>query len=274
MNTRTFFLSTIPILFAVVAAGQVTTDVNPDLATGLPRMGAITGAPYSADEVSEHTQTLADGTHISKTNSVVHLYRDSAGRTRTERQAGPPGRSASMMIEIRDPVAGFQYTFDSQIKVAHRFAILHAPPRPPPPPPPGGASTSKTNSIAPAITFTRAAPANRIGDSFVLPRPQVSSETLESQVIEGVVATGRRTTSTWPAGSQGNDRPIAVISEIWISPELNVTVLSKDSDPRSGENTTKLINISRAEPDSSLFQPPLGYQIVDQPGEEDRGFQH
>ena len=88
------------------------------------------------------------------------------------------------------------------------------------------------------------------------------------------MATGRRTTSTWPAGSQGNDRSIAMISEIWTSPELNITILTKDSDPRSGENTTKLINISRAEPDPSLFQPPLDYTIIHEPTPEDLGLQY
>jgi hypothetical protein len=36
------------------------------------------------------------------------------------------------------------------------------------------------------------------------------------------------------------------------------------SDPRSGEQTQKLINISRSEPDASLFQPPPDYTIVDE----------
>jgi hypothetical protein len=42
-----------------------------------------------------------------------------------------------------------------------------------------------------------------------------------------------------------------------------MAVLTRTSDPRRGESTTKLTNISRAEPDPSLFQPPAGYEIVD-----------
>jgi hypothetical protein len=41
-------------------------------------------------------------------------------------------------------------------------------------------------------------------------------------------------------------------------------VLTTTSDPRRGENTMKFTNISRAEPDPSLFQPPDGYEILDQ----------
>jgi hypothetical protein len=64
--------------------------------------------------------------------------------------------------------------------------------------------------------------------------------------------------------SQGNDRPISAVSEIWTSPELKVTILSKSNDPRSGENIQKLINISRDEPSASLFQPPPDYTVVDE----------
>src|SRR5947208_3558873 len=52
---------------------------------------AITGAAYSAQEVTEHVQTLADGTHIKLKPRTMLLFRDSQGRTRTERPIGPPG---------------------------------------------------------------------------------------------------------------------------------------------------------------------------------------
>ena len=71
-------------------------------------------------------------------------------------------------------------------------------------------------------------------------------------------------TQTIPTGEQGNDRPFEIVSETWMSPDLKTAVLSKHNDPRSGENTTRLINISRNEPDPSLFQPPPDYQIVDE----------
>jgi hypothetical protein len=34
--------------------------------------------------------------------------------------------------------------------------------------------------------------------------------------------------------------------------------------PTPTDPTTRLTNISRAEPDPSLFQPPAGYQILDE----------
>ena len=60
-------------------------------------MMPVTGNPYSADQISEHTQTLSDGTHITQNNTTQHLFRDSQGRTRTERpmMMGPIGQNAS-----------------------------------------------------------------------------------------------------------------------------------------------------------------------------------
>ena len=80
-------------------------------------------------------------------------------------------------------------------------------------------------------------------------------------------AEGHRITQTIPTGAQGNDRPISVITETWDSPELKLRVMSKRSDPRSGENTTQILNINRAEPDPSLFTIPAGYTVVDETGE-------
>ena len=87
------------------------------------------------------------------------------------------------------------------------------------------------------------------------------------EVIEGVSAEGIRFTHTIPAGAQGNERPIVTTTDRWMSPEHRVMNLSKTNDPRSGEFTTRLTNISRAEPDPALFQPPPDYTIVDEKDE-------
>ena len=96
--------------------------------------------------------------------------------------------------------------------------------------------------------------------------PRSSSESLGSQVMEGLVVEGKVIHQTFPAGATGNDRPFEVTSEFWISSELRVTVLSRTSDPRSGENLTGLSKISRAEPDPRLFQVPRDFQVVDESG--------
>ncbi len=99
-------------------------------------------------------------------------------------------------------------------------------------------------------------------------RPQSSTESLGSQTIEGVYVEGKKTTTTFPVGIMGNDRPLVRVMESWISPDLKITVVSKNSDPRMGESTTRMRNINRSEPDPALFGVPADYQIVDENGEK------
>jgi hypothetical protein len=93
-----------------------------------------------------------------------------------------------------------------------------------------------------------------------------NTESLGSQVIEGVMAEGQRVTVTIEAGKIGNERPIVTSNEQWYSRELQTIILSKNVDPRMGETTYKLINIDRGEPDSSLFQVPSDYTVEESPG--------
>jgi len=44
-------------------------------------------------------------------------------------------------------------------------------------------------------------------------------------------------------------------------PELQVLVLTRTSDPRTGETTYRLMNISLGEPSPSLFDVPADYTV-------------
>ena len=227
--------------------------------------GAVTGAPYSAEQVTEHVQTLADGTHITQPAQTTKLYRDSAGRTRTERSfPAPPGAlsrgsDAPSFIEIFDPVAGARYALEPQNHTAHRTSMPSLRPSPPPPPSGNSVPASRTIHLMPAQLPPQSASTSQ--DQTL--RPQFSRDSLGTQSIEGVMAEGSRTTVTYPIGAVGNDRPLTTTTETWTSPELKMVVLSKNSDPRSGESTTRLTNISRSEPDPSLFQIPADYEIIE-----------
>ena len=94
---------------------------------------------------------------------------------------------------------------------------------------------------------------------------EISSEDLGSQTMEGLLVNGVRTTRTIPEGQIGNDKPLRIITEVWTSPDLKTVVYSKRTDPRMGEQTFKLTNIVRAEPDPSLFTVPADFKIVDGP---------
>jgi hypothetical protein len=106
--------------------------------------------------------------------------------------------------------------------------------------------------------YAKTASPPKVSSPFSLPD---KLEQLGKQMIEGVEAEGTRSTQIIPAGAMGNERPIEVTHESWYSPELQMHVLTKMSDPRSGETTQRLINLSRSEPDPSLFQLPSEYTI-------------
>jgi hypothetical protein len=80
-----------------------------------------------------------------------------------------------------------------------------------------------------------------------------------------VNAQGKRISRTIAAGAIGNAQPISSITETWYSPDLQVVVSSKRSDPRFGQSTYSLTNIHRQPPDPSLFQVPAGYTVKDAP---------
>lgn len=234
---------------------------------------AIVGAPYCGDQVSENRQTLADGTNIIRAGSSRRTCRDSQGRIRSEqpRMGLSPIPAEFAPVEITDPVAGFRYVLDPSNQVAHQSQLSPPPVRPGIPPMPG---RGVAPSIAPGGALGAARGGRGVGPRGVgIPvapadptRPVTTSESLGAQTIDGVPVEGRRITITYPAGSQGNDRPIVVTSETWNSPELRLMILSKNVDPRSGENIMRMDNLSRSEPDPGLFQVPPGYQIVEETG--------
>ena len=105
----------------------------------------------------------------------------------------------------------------------------------------------------------------KMGELVMNDPAQVTSEDLGTKNIEGVQANGTRTTRTIPAGQIGNDRAISIVTEVWISPDLQTVVYSKRSDPRMGEQTFALTNIVRGEPDPALFTIPADFKIVKGP---------
>jgi len=84
---------------------------------------------------------------------------------------------------------------------------------------------------------------------------------LGTQVMQSVSVQGKRVTRVIPAGREGNEKEIDIVSETWYSPDLHVVLMSKTSDPRFGESVYQLNAISRAEPDPTLFVVPSDYAV-------------
>lgn len=260
--------------------------------------GIVKGVPFSADAVNESIQVLADGNRIVR-STTNKLYRNSEGRFRREMSGGSGGPLASYYsitpgVTILDPVAGQKYLLDSELKTA-RIGSLSTTSGVIALPPGSGSgvvfSSDETaakikaelaaaaKSRTPAAQSEQAAKERELAvistysgsgsgfaySTFSGSKYESRVEDLGVQNIEGVEATGKRTVTTIPAGAIGNERPIEIVYERWYSNELQLVVFSRHSDPRFGEQTYRLTNIVRSEPDPSLFQLPSGYKLLNHP---------
>src|SRR4051794_26783449 len=83
----------------------------------------VKNAPYTAEIVTESTQTLPDGNRIRRSNTVK-VARDSEGRTRRELSPDMSGLTTNSnmgtLIFIHDPVAGVAFDLNSKDKTGSR----------------------------------------------------------------------------------------------------------------------------------------------------------
>ena len=253
-----------------------------EIAARVPLEKAATGAPYSADTVVEGFQLLADGNRIVR-KTTGKVYRDGEGRVRREDEqpytmatAGGSTSVVTRTVSIVDPVAGFSYSLDPERKIAWRTPL--------------GVAANIMGKVSDADEMKR-----KLELAQVMERRKVESEDapstmvrarggepssadkvrargnvaiartpdvpLEHKVIEGIPVEGHKMSTVIPAGQIGNEQPLTITSEEWRSPELGVLVLTRHSDPRTGDSSYRLTNIVRAEPDRSLFMVPPDYEI-------------
>jgi len=283
MTTRRLTMMFVMLLGTAVASDAQQTDTLITLQTGtvafspvgvieavpLEPVTSVPNAAFSADAETEFTQVLGDGNRIERRYSSM-VARDNQGRTRREEEIALVGPltvdgPSPRLVTIIDPVAGQSYTLDDKQRVAYRNPIAmtklrtaHAM---------GWAAagtdgqfawTSGTAVAKPPITVT-ATPGERVFVDGAATK--VTTESLGTKSIEGVMADGTRTTSTIPAGAIGNLMPIEVVSERWYSRELQMAVSISRRDPRSGDSVYRLRNIVKAEPPQDLFTVPADYQV-------------
>lgn len=266
---------------------------------------SVKNAPYSAEVISEQTNTLADGNQIAN-KSTSFSYRDSAGRTRQEMRSA---NGATRLVTIRDAVAGTTLILRPDAKTATRIGSPDEIARV------AGERARAAGEVARAagerarmhVEEMRKAEGEQVfvkrierseGDDGQRIREDVrirvaremadgqpgaerfgpllagafgdakwaakaSTKELGTKEIEGIKAQGKLRSYEIPAGEIGNRNPIVVSTETWYSPELQVTLLSKHSDPRSGERVYRLAAIKREEPAAALFAIPSDYTVRD-----------
>jgi hypothetical protein len=201
----------------------------------------VKDAPYAAEASTEVIQTFLDGNRIVR-RTTAKVYRDSRGRTRREQIvrdvaglaiAGPPQRT----VTISDPEAGS--TFMISVDGAHSQMQR--------------ASGTEQRGEAPTLQVA-GVPPSRNETALIVPAWPVKEEKLGPRTIEGTAVEGTRVTLTIPAGAVGNERAFQSVTERWFSRELQITIASRQTDPRFGEIRYQLTKIDRSEPPAELFQ--------------------
>ncbi|HEU4373117.1 MAG TPA: hypothetical protein VFS02_06495 [Telluria sp.] len=278
-----------------------TRDGNPMIGPMMRMHGkAVKNAPYSAEVINERQQNLADGNQITN-KSTSFSYRDSAGRTRQEMRdargevltvsihdaadgttyvLSPRSKTAHKIgpnKEIGKAAAEMARARIEQLRkegrlpegerreiIVRRFAGVEADAQ---------ARAAEGAALHLEAPLMGALPNGRELALHLAPLTgamadmkwarKAATKDLGTREIEGIKAEGKLRSYEIPAGEMGNRNAITVSDESWYSPELQVTLLTKHSDPRTGESTYRLTNIHREEPAAALFAVPSDYTVKD-----------
>jgi hypothetical protein len=203
--------------------------------------------PYTAEFKTTRVQTLADGTTITHESTEV-LARDSQGRTYnlSSSISQDEEQTVHTSVNINDPAAkthtywsvpGRRVTVVNQVDAGAVSASC------------GG------SSLAPMAQTTEEQ------------RVKPTREDLGKQTFQGIEARGYRTTISYEAGAIGNSAPLVRTHEMWLSSApglLGINVRQVNDDPQAGKTTRELVKFTQGEPDLTLFQPPDGYETLNQ----------
>lgn len=198
----------------------------------------LPNAPFTATVITTWQRKIEDGSTVTIQNHRT-IARDSSGRIFQERRnlypAGDSRENDIRQIEISDPASHEMYQCRRQARVCELTVYY-----------------GRVQS-APLL------PTGPIHDGKAF----LTRESLGNDSVDGVEAVGTRETTTLNAGTIGNNKNISIVKEFWYSPQLGINVIEKRQDPRVGTQSFRVSNISLTEPDSSLFQLPEGYRVID-----------
>jgi hypothetical protein len=197
----------------------------------------VTGKPFSGRDSIEWTRTLEDGSVVT-THLTALVARDSEGRIRRERTTFVPAnsneQSKPMEIIILDPAEHTRTICDI---ATHRCSVT---------------DYSTSVKFAPV-------PAGPLDNG----KRYLARESLGTNTVDDLNVVGTRETLTINAGVIGNNQPVVTTREFWYSSDLEINLSVTRKDPREGTQVIQLIDLSRSEPDPSLFRVPSEFVIED-----------
>jgi hypothetical protein len=232
--------------WALSAAGQVPKTPTVTSASGNPTSAAR--LPYMAEFKILQLQRLTNGTAVPHEFTVI-TARDSQDRHMRATTVSPlwPDQTATTHFQVFDPVAHASFNWSFPGREATVMAI-----------PFYGANLQGCGYASFGISYANA---------------KTTMEDLGTKTIQGVLAHGRRFTTTATAEPIGKHKkhmqqPVTIklrSTELWeaIDPGLAGLVVQEISEEaQSVKRSKELVNFSQSEPDAVFFRPPASYEIV------------
>ena len=229
-----------------------TVGVHSYVGFGMNMYGGSRGTsapPFSGTLKATFEQKLPDGNSIHGVTRTRQA-RDSMGRTRTEFvqgcERGEDGQPTPMMsVNVNDPVLktsmNWQVNSQGTPKIVRIFHQNEVPVKQPSP--------------------EQLAERQKMARLHQPPKEEFRTEDLGTNSFNGVTAQGSRKVRMIPAGEEGNELPLEVIDEMWMSKQLRLTLKMIHDDPRQGRTTAEFEELSLTEPDPGLFAVPAGYKV-------------
>jgi hypothetical protein len=238
---RRYVLLAASLLLAIAVIAQDSDEPlrGPDASTRTHISGItilpVAGKPFSGRDSVDWTRTLEDGTVVAMHQDAL-LARDSEGRIYRENvtrfPANSDGHSQRKQFTIFDPVAHSR----TVCEVSSRRCVV--------------------NAYHSPISFQQR-PAGPFDDG----KRTLSRESLGTDMIDGLNVNGTRETIVINPGVVGNSQALSITKEFWYSPDLEVNLSVTRKDPREGTITIHVVDLSRSDPDRSLFQVPANFVV-------------
>jgi hypothetical protein len=198
-----------------------------------------TNAPFMAVAKTTWVRNLPDGSTITTQNERV-VTRDAEGRIFQERRTFTPvpdvqdQKSEAYVNVYSDPVEHTLYNCRLTMRTCDLFSYYE----------PADAPLTPAGLQPDGVTF-------------------LTRENLGVDTIQGIEVQRSREVYTHYVTTIGNTKTVLRTIEYWYSPALGVNVKVVRHDPRDGDQTLWLSDISMQQADAETYKPPAGFHIID-----------
>ena len=204
----------------------------------------IPGAPF-VGKVSVQRTILQTNGHTLTIFTTHMIARDAQGRIRNEFSSFMPPNSTAAPTVLRVHLYDPQNRLSTMLFPMSRMFRIMPVGRPP-------------------ATDTPAGYASPAG-STLPPSQYANEQDLGTRTIAGLEVHGVRYTQDIPAVASGTGKDIVVTDEYWYSYDLKMNLSITHNDPRTGSMTWAVIQLTRTDPDPSLFAIPADYKPFTRP---------